>query len=58
MSLKKTNQTKGKKFLRLTIDPWPGAMAAAILEGHVTPRGREEGHVTTVTKEQVNWNRG
>ena len=33
-------------------------MAAAILEGHVTMKGREAGHVTAVTKEQVNWKRG
>ena len=33
-------------------------MAAAILEGHVTRQGREEGHVTNVTSEQLDWKRG
>ena len=34
------------------------AMAAAILEGHVTMGTREEGHVTSVTNEQKDPNRG
>ena len=34
------------------------AMAAAILKGHVTKGTREEGHVTSVTNEQRDPNRG
>ena len=30
------------------------AMAAAILDGHVTQKGRGDNHVTSVTKEHLN----